>query len=79
MVALRTLAKDRVDIELLSPDQDFFYRPLAVAEPFGRGGALRFDLRARDRMRGEAPPRLARIGRRRRAPGENRTRRIAPV
>jgi sulfide:quinone oxidoreductase len=46
MVALRTLAKDRVDIELLSPDQDFFYRPLAVAEPFGRGGALRFDLRA---------------------------------
>jgi len=46
MVALRTLAEDRVDIELLSPDQDFFYRPLAVAEPFGRGGGLRFDLRA---------------------------------
>jgi sulfide:quinone oxidoreductase len=46
MVALRTLAQDRVDIELLSPDRDFFYRPLAVAEPFGRGGALRFDLRA---------------------------------
>jgi len=46
MVALRTLAEERVDVELLSPDQDFFYRPLAVAEPFGRGGALRFDLRA---------------------------------
>jgi sulfide:quinone oxidoreductase len=46
MVALRTLAEDRVNIELLSPDQDFFYRPLAVAEPFGRGGVLRFDLRA---------------------------------
>jgi sulfide:quinone oxidoreductase len=45
MVALRTLAEDRVDIELLSPDQDFFYRPLAVQEPFGEGGALRFDLR----------------------------------
>jgi len=45
MVALRTVAEDRVDIELLSPDQDFFYRPLAVAEPFGRGGQLRFDLR----------------------------------
>ncbi len=66
MVALRTLAEDRVDIELLSPDQDFFYRPLAVAEPFGRGGALRFDLRAlatgcgaRHRLR------LARIGGRR--------------
>jgi sulfide:quinone oxidoreductase len=46
MVALRALAEDRVEIELLSPDQDFFYRPLAVAEPFGRGGGLRFDLRA---------------------------------
>ena len=46
MVALRTLAEDRVDVELLSPDQDFFYRPLAVAEAFGKGNALRFDLRA---------------------------------
>ncbi|HET6656964.1 MAG TPA: FAD-dependent oxidoreductase [Gaiellaceae bacterium] len=46
MVAVRALAEDRVDVELLSPDQDFYYRPLAVAEPFGRGGALRFDLRA---------------------------------
>ena len=46
MVALRTMAEGEVDVELLSPDQDFFYRPLAVAEPFGRGGALRFDLRA---------------------------------
>ena len=46
MVALRTLAEDRVDIELLAPDRDFFYRPLAVAEPFGTGKALRFDLRA---------------------------------
>ena len=46
MVALRTLAQERVDIELLAPDRDFFYRPLAVAEPFGAGEALRFDIRA---------------------------------
>jgi sulfide:quinone oxidoreductase len=46
MVALRTLAEERVDIELLAPDRDFFYRPLAVAEPFGASEALRFDIRA---------------------------------
>jgi sulfide:quinone oxidoreductase len=44
MVALRTLAEERVEIDLLAPDRDFFYRPLAVAEPFGTGEALRFDL-----------------------------------
>jgi sulfide:quinone oxidoreductase len=46
MVALRTLAEERVDIELLAPDRDFFYRPLAAAEPFGTGETLRFDIRA---------------------------------
>src|SRR5437867_9998938 len=46
MVALRALAEERVDIELLAPDRDFFYRPLSVAEPFGTGEALRFDLAA---------------------------------
>lgn len=46
MVALRALAAERVDIELLAPDRDFYYRPLAVAEPFGTGEALRFDIRA---------------------------------
>jgi sulfide:quinone oxidoreductase len=44
MVALRKLAGELVDVELLSPDADFFYRPLSVAEPFGRGTVLRFDL-----------------------------------
>jgi sulfide:quinone oxidoreductase len=44
MVALRTLAGELVDVELLSPDTDFFYRPLAVAEPFGAGAVQRFDL-----------------------------------
>ena len=36
MVALRALAEEKVDIELLAPDRDFFYRPLAVAEPLAR-------------------------------------------
>jgi sulfide:quinone oxidoreductase len=44
MVAVRALAEERVDISLLAPDRDFFYRPLAVAEPFGAGDVLRFDL-----------------------------------
>jgi sulfide:quinone oxidoreductase len=44
MVALRKLAGELVAVELLSPDTDFFYRPLSVAEPFGLGQVLRFDL-----------------------------------
>ena len=44
MVALRKLAGELVDVELVSPDTDFFYRPLAVAQPFGLGEVLRFDL-----------------------------------
>jgi sulfide:quinone oxidoreductase len=44
MVALRTLAGELVDVELLSPDAEFFYRPLSVAEPFGAGEVQRFDL-----------------------------------
>ena len=43
-LALRKLAEDRVDIELLAPDGEFVYRPMAVAEPFGRGEARRFPL-----------------------------------
>lgn len=44
MVALRRMAGDLVDVELISPDRDFFYRPLSVGEPFGVGEVLRFDL-----------------------------------
>ncbi len=43
MLALRSMAYD-VEVELLSPQRDFVYRPLAVAEPFGLGGVRRFDL-----------------------------------
>jgi sulfide:quinone oxidoreductase len=34
-LALRHLAEERVDIELLAPETHFWYRPLAVVEPFG--------------------------------------------
>jgi sulfide:quinone oxidoreductase len=44
MIALRKLAGELVEVELVSPDGDFFYRPLSVAEPFGLGTVLRFDL-----------------------------------
>jgi sulfide:quinone oxidoreductase len=44
MLALRALAEERVDVELLAPEPDFVYRPLAVAEPFGAGNVERFNL-----------------------------------
>jgi sulfide:quinone oxidoreductase len=44
-IALRELAPDLVDVELLSPDESFSYRPLAVTLPFeGRTDIVRFDL-----------------------------------
>jgi sulfide:quinone oxidoreductase len=43
-LALRALAEDRVDIELLAPDDDFVYRPMAVAEPFQQGEVRRFPI-----------------------------------
>ena len=64
MVALRKLAGELVDVELVSPDTDFFYRPLAVAQPFGLGEVLRFDPPlARARVWGTTQP-----GQRRRRP-----------
>src|SRR5215216_4938324 len=43
-LALRALAEDRVGVELLAPEPHFWYRPLAVAEPFGLGEVRQFDL-----------------------------------
>lgn len=40
LLALRELAGKRVELTLLSPTDDFVYRPMAVAEPFGRGHAV---------------------------------------
>jgi sulfide:quinone oxidoreductase len=44
MIALRHLALERVQLELVTPEPQFVYRPLAVAEPFGLGEAHRYDL-----------------------------------
>jgi sulfide:quinone oxidoreductase len=44
LIALRELAEERVELELVTPTADFAYRPLAVAEPFGLGKARRYDL-----------------------------------
>ena len=43
-LALRELAGDRVSVALLAPDTRFWYRPLAVAEPFELGKVRHFDL-----------------------------------
>jgi sulfide:quinone oxidoreductase len=43
-LALRALAEDRVSVEMLAPEHHFWYRPLAVVEPFGLGEARQFDL-----------------------------------
>jgi sulfide:quinone oxidoreductase len=43
-LTLRELAADLVEVELVAPERKFWYRPLAVAEPFGQGQARSFDL-----------------------------------
>jgi sulfide:quinone oxidoreductase len=44
MLALRRLAEERIDIELLAAETHFWYRPLAVGEPFGLGEVHGLDL-----------------------------------
>ena len=43
-LALRALTEGQVHVELLAPEPQFWYRPLAVAEPFGLGDVRHFDL-----------------------------------
>ena len=43
-LALREHGEGRVGVELLAPEPEFWYRPLAVAEPFGLGEVRHFDL-----------------------------------
>jgi sulfide:quinone oxidoreductase len=43
-LALREVAADRVDVELLAPEPHFWYRPLSVAAPFELGEVNRFEL-----------------------------------
>ena len=43
-LALRELGEGRVSVEMLAPEPQFWYRPLAVAEPFDLGEVKHFDL-----------------------------------
>ena len=43
-LALRELAGDAVALTLLCPEPEFFYRPLAVREPFAYSGAVSYPL-----------------------------------
>jgi sulfide:quinone oxidoreductase len=43
-LALRELGEGRVSVEMLAPEPEFWYRPLAVAEPFDLGEVRHFDL-----------------------------------
>jgi sulfide:quinone oxidoreductase len=44
LLRLRRLAGDRVQVTVLSPSDEFVYRPLAVLEPFSRGSLIRYRL-----------------------------------
>jgi sulfide:quinone oxidoreductase len=54
VVALRMQVSHGCRITLVSPDGAFAYRPLAVQEPFGRGGGRRFALTTLTRDLGAA-------------------------
>ena len=43
-LALRELGEGRVSVEMLAPETEFWYRPLAVAAPFDLGEVRHFDL-----------------------------------
>jgi sulfide:quinone oxidoreductase len=45
-LALRALAEERVSVEVVAPETDFTYRPLAVAEPFRVAEIQQFPLEA---------------------------------
>ncbi len=46
MLALRALARAHIEITLLTPEREFNYRPVTVAEPFERGEARSYDVQA---------------------------------
>jgi sulfide:quinone oxidoreductase len=46
LLTLRVLTGDLLEIDLLTPEDRFAYRPVTVAEPFDRDEARRFDLAA---------------------------------
>lgn len=60
-LALHDLAPELAEVELVAPEEDFTYRPLAVAEPFLAGEVRRFPLHALAEAAG-ARLRRARVG-----------------
>ena len=44
LIALHDLARARVDITVIAPDESFTYRPMTVAEPFAKGHAHSYEL-----------------------------------
>ena len=46
LLALNDLAGDRVEIELVAPESEYVYQPLAVVAPLDVGEPPRFDLSA---------------------------------
>jgi sulfide:quinone oxidoreductase len=44
LLALRALASHRIEVTLLSPEREFLYRPVTVAEAFERGEARAYDI-----------------------------------
>jgi sulfide:quinone oxidoreductase len=61
-LALRSIAEDRVSVELLAPEPHFWYRPLAVAAPFRLGEVLHLELDAIGREIGVDVTRGALVG-----------------
>ena len=63
LLALRHLAADRVEIDLVAPTPDFVYRPLTVLEPFGGGEPPRIPVKsiARDQNAGHVFDGLAAV------------------
>lgn len=44
VLALRSLAGHVLDVTLVTPERDFLYRPVTVAEAFGRGEARSYSV-----------------------------------
>jgi sulfide:quinone oxidoreductase len=44
LLALSALAEDLVEVDLISPSEEFIYRPMLVAEPFGSAEILRLEI-----------------------------------
>ena len=44
LLALRDMAGDLMEVEIVAPEREFLYRPLAVAGPFDLGDPPRYDL-----------------------------------